>query len=354
MPGSMLFEDYNRKVMLQLDKLTDSSTQIYAEGIMLILLSSVTLYVLWAGYQTLAGKMQTPIQDVLWNLAKFGIIITFINNYDGYLTAVIDAMSGLKAGFAGSGESVWMQLDTMWDKTQTLADTLYSLDNSTYVKAEGALALLLVWAGSICLMLVGGLTFFVADVTMLFMTVTAPLFIFCLMFGFLRTMFNNWLQLIFSSILTVMFATLVINVGINYMGSILAQAQALGNSANLVTLGATSLVAGILTAAMVTLAKALAGQIAGVSAEGAVQGLIVVGAALAAGAAGTAVKFGSKGGVEMGKGVGKGLTQGGDATTNSAAEWTGKQMGRHLSPAYLATKARIQQAIENMKAKNNS
>ncbi|EGH26372.1 conjugal transfer protein, partial [Pseudomonas amygdali pv. mori str. 301020] len=65
-----------------------------------------------------------------------------------------------------------------------------------------------------------------ADVTIALLSITAPLFIFCLMFGFLRTMFNNWLQLIFSSILTVLFASLIVNISIAFMTDMMTQVKA--------------------------------------------------------------------------------------------------------------------------------
>ncbi|WP_235662363.1 type IV secretion system protein, partial [Pseudomonas savastanoi] len=47
----------------------------------------------------------------------------------------------------------------------------------------------MIWLGSGVLMTVTALVFLVADVTIALLSITAPLFIFCLMFGFLRTMF---------------------------------------------------------------------------------------------------------------------------------------------------------------------
>jgi len=126
-------------------------------------------------------------------------------------------------------------------------------------------------------MLIAGIVFFTADITLLLLGITAPIFIFCLMFGFLRTMFNNWLQLIFASILTVMFASLVINIGMNFMSKILTQVTAQANDSNLITMGALACVAGVLTGALVFIASKFATQIAGVGREGTVQGMIVMG-----------------------------------------------------------------------------
>lgn len=357
MAGDGLFVKFSNSIMKDIEALGAASSNVYVQAVAALISGAVTLYVLWMGYQTLAGKNQTPIQDIMWSLAKIAVIYAFIDNSGGYLTTALEAAKGFKDGLSGNDiGGVWGKLDSLWLQTQNLADTIYEKDTDFFPFA-GGLAAILVWAGSLILMATSSITFFAADMTMVFLGLTAPLFIFCLMFGFLRTMFNNWLQLIFSSILTVMFASLVINIGMAFMKSILAQVTAQAVESNLITMGALAGMAGLLTGAMVLLAAKFATQIAGVGLEGTVQGMAVMGLSAAtwgtAKAAGEAMKFG--------KGVGKGMAQGGAAKTSSGAEWAGKQVGRADDLAvgaykvggasYNAMKAMSKQAVENMKAR---
>ncbi|MFN2807562.1 type IV secretion system protein, partial [Escherichia coli] len=85
--------------------------------------TSATLYILWRGYQTLAGKLSTPMEDVIWDLMRMAIILSFVANVSGYLDGVIDAINGLKEGFSG-GDNIWQMLDTLWDKAKVLGKTL--------------------------------------------------------------------------------------------------------------------------------------------------------------------------------------------------------------------------------------
>ncbi len=85
-------------------------------------------------------------------------------------------------------------LDTLWNKAKVLGKTLHDMDNSTYVKDEGMTAQFCVWLGIFALMILAGFVSMVAEVMILLLGITAPIFIFCLMYGFLRPMFNNWLQ----------------------------------------------------------------------------------------------------------------------------------------------------------------
>ncbi len=271
-----LFVKLNTTIMDTINNLGATVQAQYATGLMRLMVGSITLYIVWVGYSTLAGKKQAPIEDLVWDLARFAIITSFVGNAGGYLTATIEALQGLKYGFTG-GTSVWATLDQLWASTQKLGTELYKQDPASYVKMEGAFGMALVWSGSIVLMISAAVVFLTADLTMTFMCITAPIFIFCLMFGFLRTMFNNWLRLIFSSILTVLFASLVIRVAVQLQTDILAQITAQVTEKNLVTMGAMAGVVGLLAGTLVTLSAGLAAQLAGAGAEGAVQGLAKAG-----------------------------------------------------------------------------
>lgn len=329
------FVKFNTTIMDAINKLGDTYQAQYATGIMSLMVGSVTIYIMWVGYSALAGKRQTPVPDLVWDLARFAMITVFITNAGGYLTALTSALEGLKEGFTG-GTTVWATLDTLWESTQKLATKVYEQDNSTYVPLEGGIGLFLVWAGSIILMLFSSVVFLTADLTMKFMLITAPIFIFCLMFGFLRSMFNNWLQLIFSSILTVLFASLVIRLGVDFQADILNQINSSVESNNIVTMGAMGGVVGVLAAMLVTIAAGFAQKLAGAGAEGAVQGLAMAGIMKAAKPIGKAA---AKGAGKAAEAAGNGLASIGD---KAASNLNG-------SPTGNATKDRAKAAVEAMK-----
>ena len=69
--------------------------KLLAGDIGTIISVSVTLYIVVYGYMVLAGKIQTPFSDLVWNLARFAIIIAFIKNEGGLLTQFNEAVSSL-------------------------------------------------------------------------------------------------------------------------------------------------------------------------------------------------------------------------------------------------------------------
>ncbi len=73
--------------------------------------------------------------------------------------------------------------DQLWTKVQQVAAFLMSKDPSTYVKTDGAIASIFTYAGGIVALLLCTIVYF-QQVTLKVLTVTAPLFIICLSFGF--------------------------------------------------------------------------------------------------------------------------------------------------------------------------
>ncbi|MFS1538337.1 MAG: type IV secretion system protein [Candidatus Phlomobacter fragariae] len=349
------FEKFSRDVLGSVDKISDAYQSQYAQGIIAIASSAIVIYILWKGYQILAGKSQTPVQDLVWDLSKFAIILMFIQNIDGYLTAATDALQGLKEEFAGRN-SVWKTLDHLFDSTQKLGKTIHDLDPSTYIKDEGIIGQALVWAGSMILMVVSAVVFITAEVTMKLLVVTAPIFIFCLMFGFLRTMFNNWLKALFSSVLTILFATLVIKIAMDYQGDILTQVLRESKANNLITMGSMVFLAGALSALLVSIAKGFASQLAGVGVERAVQGMATIGLGAAGLAAGKSIDMEPRFSWVAGKGlIGmKGVNSLSDKAGNllgkeikHSAEWVGEKGYSPLSPTgALGAKVRRMASLE--------
>ncbi|MCV5432313.1 type IV secretion system protein, partial [Escherichia coli] len=113
---SGFFEKFNSEVVSKIEEMTKPLQSQLGQDMLSLLSAGISVYILWVGYQILAGKRQTPLQDLVWDLSKFAIILTFVSNADGYLTAAMDAIKSMKDGFLG--KPVWATLDTMWSTTQ--------------------------------------------------------------------------------------------------------------------------------------------------------------------------------------------------------------------------------------------
>ncbi|EMX8371649.1 type IV secretion system protein, partial [Yersinia enterocolitica] len=266
-----IFVGMDKNIMDGLNAVLEGQSSIYGTLISAIIVSSFTLFITYRGYQTLGGKLQTPVEDVVWDVGRMLLITTFVLNRDGWLDAIIAAIEGLKDGISGD-DNVWALLDTVWEKAQALGQTLFNLDTSTYVKVNGGFAEVLVWAGAIVLLLAATFVNLLAEITILLMTTTAPLFIFCLLYGFLKPMFDNWLKTLFTAILTIMFSALSVRIAINYLNKILDAATATSAESNMVTLAAQCLLTGIAAGVVVYFSAKIATALSGAAVQAVLQG----------------------------------------------------------------------------------
>lgn len=357
---SGFFEKFNNEVVSKIEEMTKPLQSQFGQDMLSLLSAGISVYILWVGYQTLAGKRQTPLPDLAWDLAKFGIILTFVSNADGYLTAAMDAIKSMKDGFLG--KPVWATLDTMWSTTQLLADKVYAMDKSTYVSVEGGIGSMLVWGGSILIMAVAAVIYMLADVTMQLAVLVAPIFIGCYMFGFTRVMFNNWLGILFSSVLTVIFAGVLVKIGTDFQTDMISQISKDANSTNILTMGAMAFVIGVLVAVFVWKSSSIAQQLAGAGVEGALQGAAMF-TGLAGAAAGTkAISAAGSAGIGLGVGLAgrKGMQSlSGKAGnllgrgTRTAAEWAGDRSYQKLAPTgAVGMAARRLASLEKARARS--
>ena len=337
-----IFSSVEKNLIGGITNATSGLMMSYSSMMMGLAATSVTIYIMWRGYQTLAGKLSTPMEDTMWDIMRMAIILSFVANVSGYLDGVIDAINGLKEGFSG-GESIWKMLDNLWKSARVLGKKLHDIDNSTYVKDEGWTAQFYVWLGIFVLMTITAFVSMIAEVMILLLSITAPIFIFCLMYGFLRPMFNNWLQNIFAAILTILFSALSLRIVINFLTSRMAEATAQADKVNIVELGAQVCLAGICAAILVYLSAKLAASLAGASATVSMQGLAAMGIGAAA--------YGS------GKLAGGAVKETGRSARDNIQGWKDANAGKPGKPGgelgYNAAKAR-KYAIEQMIARNEA
>lgn len=228
---------------------------------------SISLYVIVYGYMVLAGKIQTPIPDLLWNLGRFAIVLIFMTNAGGYLTLANGAIEGLKDFFAG-GENSFALLDNkvnglanlageIWNKASGLKDTIYSV-----FRLVGLLPLILGFTA------IGALLIF-TEITLKLLISTAPIFIFALMWGFLRDSFNNWLSAIIGNCLIILFANVIMKFSFLLVETVLLGTQ---NEKGFIMSLVFLVVAGLLNIMTVKWGREMALSIGRVSVDGTIGG----------------------------------------------------------------------------------
>ncbi|HDX1051050.1 TPA: type IV secretion system protein [Pasteurella multocida] len=322
MAGDRFFEHVERFLADTLSKLSKGFSDNYSSILSDLFPSAVTLYILFKAYQILAGKIQSPVADIIWDLASKVMILAFVTNYGGYLSLALGAVDGLKESFVGN-DSIFSLLDDQLEIAQTLAGTIYSLDESDYVPIAGAIGSGAVWLGAGIALLTGGIILLVTEITLKLLAITAPIFIFCLMWGFLRQMFNQWLQLIAANIITVLYISIVGRLGIGFFKKILndlmnnlgtekASSAGIFSSgtvaeASLYTSGFIALCTGIIIGVFLYLSLDIGRNLATVSVEGTATALANSSLGRSLGITKQALEKFLSGGRRFGRGMGRGF-----------------------------------------------
>lgn len=223
---------------------------------------SITLFVMYKGFQTLLGKSKDPIRELIWDLFMKVIAITFALNVDGWLTLVTEAMNGLHT-WAGGGVSLFSELDALFEATVKLENALSDKGNMVSAFFYG----LIVYAG----FLIGSLPALFLVITTTFtlkvLILIAPFMFFALMYGWTKNMFTQWLSLLIANTLTVLVVSLILKSTVDMF--IKYQLFLVGKIATIdpFLTSIQVLIYGLLLALFINIAKALAEKVASVSME---------------------------------------------------------------------------------------
>lgn len=184
-----IFTLINNFIDGQMHKAVEILQTNVANSVSNLILISVTTYLMFYGYMVLADKIQAPLKSVIWKTAGFAIIIAFVKNSGGILTLAGGAVEELST--IGSDGSVGLQfLDDQYLRMYELAYNLWDKGN-LFTGAVGFLGVMLAWGfftvPVFCI-------FIVSKFTMFLLLGFAPLFLFFLMWGWLKQSFSNYLS----------------------------------------------------------------------------------------------------------------------------------------------------------------
>ncbi|MDP8042534.1 type IV secretion system protein [Pasteurella atlantica] len=194
-----------------LNTIVNSMQSEWVSGLLFTAQIGITLYLVVYGYSVIAGKKEVPIKDLIWDLCRFAIILTFLSGANGWLTLVGQAVDGIKEFLSGTTNldgGTYASLDRKLESFVTLVVKTWD-QNDWYV------GLILI---PMCIpLLLGIVAFSVAliftDITLKVLLATAPIFIFCLMWGFLKGSFAQWVEAILGNCLVLLFINIFSKIG---------------------------------------------------------------------------------------------------------------------------------------------
>lgn len=284
----------------KLHAILNAYVKIFADNMVFLIQAGVPILILYYGYSILSGRgSNATVSEMMWNMARIGMIFAFMQNAGNLRDLTIDFIQELKNGFIGT-QNIWGLLDEVLVRTQKLSEIIKDLDASTF-KVEGCVASCLVWIGVGITITIAAIVFIATEVGLTLLITSTPIFIGCLAYGFLKENFNGWLRSILSCIITLIFATLIVRLGIDIMFQSVETISTDTAQYSILTIGALNMIIGAITSSLLLVSKNMAGNIAGVAASAAIQGGMTAVAAGAARFSGKAAMAGGKAAMQGGR-----------------------------------------------------
>ncbi|HJE66783.1 MAG TPA: type IV secretion system protein [Campylobacter avium] len=225
----------------------------------------VTLSIMYKGYETLAGRSQDPVRELIWDIARKLFILTFVLNINGWLSSAISALDAIYA-WAGGGTQFYSRLDGV---TGSFLDTLNKVWKS-YGGITGTIQAIFICffmiASFLAVIITFAFTIISASITNTFLIIALPLALFCFMYQSTRNVFVQWCNMFISNIFLLIFMTCFIDFLINNLNALYASTQETSNF--FIQIMQTILIGGILIAC-ISVIKELAKNLANVSIDSA-------------------------------------------------------------------------------------
>lgn len=315
------FQSFEKIVDHELTSIINTHLILFADQMVFLIQAGAPILILYYGYSIMSGRgSNATVSEMMWNLARIGMIFAFMQNTGHLLDLSIGFIHELKGGFVGA-DSVFGLLDQHVESTKKLAEDLYALDVN-YIPLKGFLAAGMLWLGSIFVVVAASIIYISSSVCLTLLLATAPIFIGCLSYGFLKEIFNGWLRAILACIASLIFASMISRIGVSLNSQFVQYVSQSPDKSMLMEVGALNLATGIIIGFLLLKSTGLAGSIAGVAASSAIQGGMT---AAAAGAA----RFGGVAGVA-----------GGRATVQG-----GRNLKSNIS-ASVANRARLAESVQ--------
>lgn len=301
----------------------------------------ITISIMYKGYLVLAGKNQDPIRDLMFDLAKKTLILTFVMNVDSWLELSMGAVSGFYE-WAGGGSSLYAQMDKVAASFLDSLMVYYNKSDGLFNIGDKLAAFFISLIMIVAFLAVSFSLFFsivATSVTNAFLIIALPLALFCLMWKPTKQVFTQWCNLFLSNIFLLLFLLVFMNFFNAWIGQIFNLNNYIEhNTSFLQILIEIPLIAAVLVQ-FVNVIKELAKNLAQVTLDSAVSGTAI------SGGAGALLGYGAKAIQNRAGGAGM-ITKASESAVGGlgkAASATGGYAGKAFKKA--------RQTLQNMRNK---
>lgn len=209
-----IFHDMGKDINDLIEEAIKTIQTGWVAGLIDVTNFSFSIYVMFYGYCVLAGKIQEPMSDFIWNLARFAIVMGILGNIGTYSHAVTDMVHGIRGFLVGDqySENAYAGIDAK-------ISNVVKLYVESYKQAKGIKGTLFwlvqaLFMAPLCLGVVSyAIGIIVSEVSLMALLAVFPIFLSCYLWGWFKNMFSMWVQAIVGCCLFVLFLTIFSKIG---------------------------------------------------------------------------------------------------------------------------------------------
>lgn len=260
-----IFEYIGNWITELFDFLKSSSNTEVVQALSALVGLTITIQIMIKAYQVMAGKSQSPTQELIWDITIKILIISVALNLSGFLDAIKSAMEELHNLMSGD-KNLYSVLDEKLTATIKLANVVYEEGNIF----SGPFYAIIIFISFLLGIVPSFLIVVTTDITLRLLMLIAPIVIFFRAYSWGKQMFDQWLSTFFTNLLTVFIVGTMLNLFVDkYGGFINHQSAQAGQNVDLLMITGQTLIMSLLLFFIMKLAVTMAEKIGSVSIESA-------------------------------------------------------------------------------------
>ena len=290
----------------------------------------LTVVIMYKGFQTLAGRTQSPIRELVWDISKKLLIMMFVLNINGWFTQSKELCDAFY-DWASGKQNFYGQLDTITDKYVEAMNSFYKsisvgLFDSTNIVGP-VWCMLCLTIGYIFIALAFAFTLITAQLTNTLLIFVLPIALFALMWERTKQMFGQWLNMFISNLIVLILYSTLADLVLKHLTNTFSAVSSIGENYPFFSEGLKALFMSAILVIAIKMVVQIAQGLASVSLDsgagaaaagvmgsaGAAVGMAGKAGKAVGGMAGRSVMGGVAGAVDAGGGIGsrlKGLAAG--------------------------------------------
>lgn len=164
----------------------------------------LTVVIMYKGFQTLAGRTQSPIKELVWDISKKLLIMMFVLNINGWFTQSKELCDAFY-NWASGKQNFYGQLDTITDKYVEAMNSFYHSISVGLFKSTNIVGpvwcMICLTIGFIFITLAFAFTLITAQLTNTLLIFVLPIALFGLMWERTKQIFGQWLNMFISNLI---------------------------------------------------------------------------------------------------------------------------------------------------------